>query len=210
MNELALFAGVGGGLLGSKLLGWRTVCAVEKAPYRREVLLRRQRDGVLDLFPIWDDVQTFDAGAWRGLVDIISAGFPCQPFSTAARGRLVAKDLWPEVIRIANKVQPRFVFVENVLGSRMDGLLLSAAEVGAPHLRQRVWALGDADKSGQSNSTFNAEAPRVSKVDKTVWEVDPRDIRMANGMAHRVDRLRAIGDGQVPAVVRRAWLSLTL
>lgn len=56
MNELALFAGAGGGILGGKLLGWRTRCAVEIDAFARSVLLARQRDGMLDPFPIWDDV----------------------------------------------------------------------------------------------------------------------------------------------------------
>lgn len=56
MNELALFTGVGGGILGGKLLGWRTVCAVEIDDYARRVLLARQDDGCLEPFPIWDDV----------------------------------------------------------------------------------------------------------------------------------------------------------
>jgi len=69
MNELALFAGAGGGLLATThLLGWRTVAAVEKDPYRREVLLRRQRDGMLDLFPIWDDIRTFDGEQFLGYI----------------------------------------------------------------------------------------------------------------------------------------------
>ena len=66
MNELALFAGAGGGILGGKLLGWRTVCAVELDAYCRRVLLARQRDGFLPRFPIWDNVTTFDGKPWRG------------------------------------------------------------------------------------------------------------------------------------------------
>ena len=58
MNELALFAGAGGGILGGQLLGWRTVCAVENDSYARDVLVARQNDGCLDPFPIWDDVRT--------------------------------------------------------------------------------------------------------------------------------------------------------
>jgi DNA (cytosine-5)-methyltransferase 1 len=86
MNELALFAGAGGGILGGKLLGWRTVCAVEFAPYPRSVLLARQRDGVLEPFPIWDDVRTFDGHPWRGHVDVVSGGFPCQDISVSGGG----------------------------------------------------------------------------------------------------------------------------
>lgn len=108
MNELALFAGAGGGILGGILSGFRTVCAVEIEPYCREVLLRRQRDGVLPLFPIWDDVQTFDGRAWRGLVDVVTAGFPCQPFSVAGKnaGESDERNLWPETIRVIWEVGP--------------------------------------------------------------------------------------------------------
>ena len=86
MNELALFAGAGGGILGGKLLGWRTVCAVEWEPYPASVLCARQNDGILAPFPIWDDVQTFDGHPWRGIVDVVSGGFPCQDISTAGGG----------------------------------------------------------------------------------------------------------------------------
>jgi len=86
VNELALFAGAGGGILGGKLLGWRTVCAVELDGYARRVLLARQDDGCLPPFPIWDDVRTFDGKPWRGLVDVVSGGFPCQDISVAGGG----------------------------------------------------------------------------------------------------------------------------
>ena len=86
MNELALFAGAGGGILGGKLLGWRTVCAVEWEAYPASVLCARQNDGLLPPFPIWDDVQTFDGKPWRGIVDVVSGGFPCQDLSAAGGG----------------------------------------------------------------------------------------------------------------------------
>ena len=83
MNELALFSGGGGGLLAGKLLGWRTVCAVEKDSYCCRRIMQRQNEGNLAPFPIWDDVCTFDGRPWAGKVDIISAGFPCQDISVA-------------------------------------------------------------------------------------------------------------------------------
>ena len=86
MNELALFAGAGGGLLASKLLGWSTVGAVEIEQYPRDILMRRQEDGHLEPFPIWDDVCTFDGRPWRGAVDVVSGGFPCQDISSAGKG----------------------------------------------------------------------------------------------------------------------------
>jgi DNA (cytosine-5)-methyltransferase 1 len=86
MNELALFAGAGGGILGGELLGWRTICAVERDPYAASVLLARQNDGLLPPFPVWDDVCTFDGRPWRGRVDVVSGGFPCQDISAAGKG----------------------------------------------------------------------------------------------------------------------------
>lgn len=101
LRELALFAGAGGGILGGLLLGRRTVCAVELDAYCRSILLARQRDGILEPFPIWDDVRTFGGRPWRGSVDVISGGFPCQDISAAGRGGgLMGRDLafgwsWP-------------------------------------------------------------------------------------------------------------------
>ena len=118
IRELALFAGAGGGILGSRLVGSKVVAAVEIDPYCREVLLRRQRDGLLDLFPIWDEARTFDGRPWRGAVDIITAGFPCTPFSVAGKGKAEDDDrnLWPETLRILREVRPEHAFLENVPG----------------------------------------------------------------------------------------------
>ena len=111
MRELALFAGAGGGILGGRMLGWRTVCAVEIADYPRRVLLQRQQDGVLGQFPIWDDVTTFDGTAWRGKVDVISGGFPCQDISCVGKGLGIESGkrsgLWKEYARIIREVRPR-------------------------------------------------------------------------------------------------------
>ena len=72
MHKLALFAGAGGGLLGSRLLGWKTVCYVEKNAFCVEVIKARIKDGILDDAPIWDDVRTFEGCPWRGRVDIVT------------------------------------------------------------------------------------------------------------------------------------------
>lgn len=77
LNELALFAGAGGGILGGLLLNWRTACAVELEAYPRQVLVNRQNEGHIEPFPIWDNVCTFDGKPWRGIIDVISGGFPC-------------------------------------------------------------------------------------------------------------------------------------
>lgn len=87
MNELALFAGAGGGILGGVLLGWHTVAAVELERYPRELLLQRQRDGILPPFPVWDDVRTFDGKPWRGLVDIVSGASPVKTLAQQGKGQ---------------------------------------------------------------------------------------------------------------------------
>jgi len=161
MNELALFAGAGGGILGGGLLGWRTVCAVEWEAYPASVLCARQNDGFLPPFPIWDDVQTFDGKPWRGIVDVISGGFPCQDISAAGKGAGIEGErsgMWKEMARIIYEVRPKYVFVENspMLTSRGLGVVLGdmaaigydaewgvlgAKEIGSPHSRDRIWIL---------------------------------------------------------------------
>lgn len=161
MNELALFAGAGGGILAGKLLGWTTVCAVEIERYPREVLLARQRDGILSGFPVWPDVTTFDGRPWKGLVDVVSGGFPCQDISSAGRGAGITGErsgLWGHMARIVREVRPRFVFVENspmltsrglgtvlgdlaALGYDAEWGVLGARDLGAPHRRDRIWIL---------------------------------------------------------------------
>jgi DNA (cytosine-5)-methyltransferase 1 len=159
LRELALFAGAGGGILGGKLLGWKTVCAVERDAYAAAVLAQRQTDGCLEAFPIWSDVETFDGKPWRGIVDVVSGGFPCQDISAAGKGAGITgarSGLWREFARIIGEVRPRFALVENspVLTRRGIGAVLGdlaemgydarwgvlgACDVGAPHERERIW-----------------------------------------------------------------------
>ena len=159
MNELALFAGAGGGILGGHLLGWRTVCAVEWEPYAASVLVQRQNDGILPPFPIWDDVQTFDGKPWRGIIDVVSGGFPCQDISTAGKGAGIDGErsgMWREMARIICEVRPRYAFIENspmLITRGLDRVLsdlasmgfdarwgvLGAGHIGASHARQRIW-----------------------------------------------------------------------
>ena len=222
MNELAIFAGAGGGILGGHLLGWRTVCAVEWDAYAASVLCARQNDGILPPFPIWDDVRTFDGRPWRGRVDVVSGGFPCQAYSSASRGRVVADDLWPEMRRIVANVAPRYVFAENVqrraidraadelesMGYTVRALALSASDVGADHVRERYWLRAHADDEGELRGSVDAEVASGSRIRPRVWSTGPEQSRMADGMADRVDRFRCIGNGQVSAVAAIAWTEL--
>jgi len=187
LNELSLFTGIGGGLLGTHLLGFRPVCAVEKEPYCREVLLQRQRDGMLPMFPIWDNAETFDGKPWRGAVDLVSAGFPCQPFSVAGKrkGADDERNLWPETIRIIREVQPQFAFLENVPGLIRSGYfgqiledlmgagydaewcVLGADDVGAPHRRKRLWILAHANQFNDDRRRHGTSAIQRERSSQT-------------------------------------------
>ena len=222
LRELALFAGAGGGVLAGQLLGHRTVCAVERDSYAAGVLIRRQNDGILAPFPVWDNICTFDGVPWRGIVDIVSGGFPCQAYSSAAAGKNTADDLWPEMRRIVADVAPRYVFAENVSKRAIDAaaddleamgyearcIALSASDLGADHIRERFWLLAHADSDGELLRAIDAETCSVPRIQPGIWESYPDESRMADGLAHRVDRLRATGNGQVPCVAAFAWRML--
>ena len=310
MNELALFAGAGGGILGGHLLGWRTICAVEWETYPASVLCARQNDGLLPPFPIWDDVQTFDGKPWRGIVDVVSGGFPCQDISAAGKGAGIDGErsgMWSHMARVVSEVRPRYVFVENspmlvtrglervlgdltALGYDTKWTVMGAADVGANHQRDRIWIVGklayagcqlrekgDSTKldsetqigsastvhnqpgsSGQTNlanttklfsnggnnnagvslereaqsqlgnncgqnNVSNTDLPQQQRgglssgirqehayaCDSRWWQAEPDVGRMANGLASGVDRLKAIGNGQVPLCAATAWRLLT-
>jgi len=261
LNELALFAGAGGGILGGHLLGWRTICAVEWEQYPACVLAARQNDGLLPPFPIWDDVQTFDGRPWQGIVDVVSGGFPCQDISAAGKGVGIDGErsgMWREMARIIGEVRPRYAFIENSpmlvnrglgtvladlakLGFDAEWGVLGAADVGAKHQRDRIWIVArqrelfshayNRDFRGEQQSESSSQTPRESghvanannsvrgwerwgvwsdKNSESKWDLhsifnQPEPIRMADGVAARVDRLKAVGNGQVPQVAGIAW-----
>ena len=172
--------------MASRLLGWRTRCAVELDPYARRVLLARQRDGCLERFPIWDDVSTFDGRPWGGAVDVVSGGFPCQDVSASGTGRGLSGDrsgLVFEMLRIVEEAKPRFVFAENSpllrtrglgtiverlnrMGYRSAWCVLGARHVGAPHRRDRMWLLAtNADRIPLRDEKQREERGRVDLQD---------------------------------------------
>ena len=159
---LSLCSGAGGIDLGLTIAlpGYRSVGHVERETFAAATLVARMEDASLDQAVVWDDVGTFDGRPWYGAVDIITAGYPCQPFSVAGkrRGADDPRHLWPHVARIIGEIEPPFVFLENVahhlrlgfpevaaglvgMGYRLAAGLFTAAEVGAPHKRERLFIL---------------------------------------------------------------------
>ena len=299
LRTLHLFAGAGGGILADLLLGHHPVCAVEIEPYCQQVLSARQKDGHLPWFPIFDDVQTFDGTPWRGLVDVIAGGFPCQDISAAGKGAGLDGErsgLWSEFARIISEVRPKYVFVENSPAITFRGLdrvlsdlsrlgfdaewgIISAENVSSPQERKRFWTVAkfnpgttairtDAgwyckwcsseimsgcecdhgewrcnecdewtypfhydewdgcsfcgsddvvDSTGKRGCGRNpkweyAKNARQSSIDPwddtramEIWNTEPNVDRVVNGIPFRVDRLRCLGNAQIPAVAALAW-----
>jgi DNA (cytosine-5)-methyltransferase 1 len=162
LRVMDLFSGIGGFSLGLKRAGgFRTVAYCEIDPYCQQVLLARMSDGSLDTAPICTDVTKLDGEPWRGRVDLICGGFPCQDISVA--GKMAGIDgersgLWREIARLVRQVRPSYVFVENVAALLVRGIgrvlgdlaacgydaewdVIPACAVGALHIRERVWIL---------------------------------------------------------------------
>ena len=223
MNELALFAGAGGGLLGTHAVGLHCVVAVEIGEHQRAVLAARQDDGCLPPFPIWDDIKTFPAELYRGTADVVSGGFPCQAFSSAARGKNIGeKNLWPHMHQVVRVVSPGYVFAENVsakaielaqadleeLGYKTEVLSLSAQDLGADHTRERFWLLAHTNDKSELRSTINAKVAGMPKLCTSLWEAYPGESRVVDGDSNRMDRYTAIGNGQLPVVAAAALWAL--
>jgi len=186
LNGLDLFTGIGGITLG--LSKWvKPICYCEIEPYAQSVLKSRIKDGSLPAAPIWDDIRTLDGLPFRGLVDIIYAGFPCQDLSVAGKGEgLEGKrsGLFFEIMRLAEEIKPSFIFLENVPAITGRGLdtvvkeiaslrydcrygVLSAFDVGAPHKRERWFLLAHSMRNGQSTAKVRQGIKKSNDRNKT-------------------------------------------
>lgn len=218
MNVLDLFSGIGGFSLGLERAGMRTVAFCEIEPYCRAVLRKHWPDT-----PIYEDVRTLTATRLDadgvGPIDLICGGFPCQPFSSASRGRQKGKMdnrfLWPEMFRLIREIRPTWVIGENV--THIDRLALErvvsdleaigyevaptleipACAVGQDHWRARYWFLGYADRHCKPELSFNAEASRVQGYRSSAW-----NSREKNGIPGGMDtnRRKALGNAVVPQI----------
>lgn len=244
VNELSLFSGAGGGLLATKhLLDWNCIGYVENEPYCQEVLKQRIADGFLDAAPIFGNIRTFIsegyAEAYQGMVDVITAGFPCQPFSVAGKQKAEQdeRNMWPSTLKTIRTIRPRYAFLENVpgllaashgyFGTILSGLaeagydakwtVLGADDVGGSFQGKRLFVVAPANSSNGKervgpfkNWTTQIQQKTSRKMFRKMWlQTIERNAGSYNGMAHYLERGRAIGNGQVPAVVALAWKVLT-
>lgn len=182
---ISLCAGVAGLDLGLHIAepGYRTVCYVERNSFAAATLVARMADASLAPAPVWDDLKSFDGRPWRGRIHILTAGYPCQPFTLSGlrRGADDPRHLWPDVARIAGEIAPEWLFFENVpghlslgfqdvtrdlqsMGYRVAARVVSAAEVGGSHTRERLFILAHADVQGIGQSGMHRGKPGRSAV----------------------------------------------
>lgn len=178
LHGLDLFSGIGGNSIGLRDYV-KTVAYCEADRHAQSVLLSRMADGSIPRAPIWDDITSL-SGSMLPSIDIIIGGFPCQDISIAGNGAgLVGKrsGLFFQIVRLAKEIKPKFLFLENVPAIRTRGLdrvieeltkagydcrwgMLSAADVGAHHIRERWFLLANSKGSdGRGNSR---ELPKES------------------------------------------------
>lgn len=181
IHGLDLFSGIGGITLA--LGDWvRPVAYCEIDRYAQGVLLSRMADGSLPIAPIWDDITTLRGKDLPG-IDIIYGGFPCQDISIAGTGKGLSgsrSGLFREIMRLVDEIRPSFIFLENVPAITHRGLgevtaeitrrgydcrwtIVSAAEVGAPHLRKRWFLLAHASGKRRQQITRGAHEGRSSE-----------------------------------------------
>tara|TARA_R110002110_G_scaffold137574_7_gene322824 strand:+ start:767 stop:1459 length:693 start_codon:yes stop_codon:yes gene_type:complete len=222
MNEqrthIDLFSGIGGFALASNAAGFSTSVFCESDPYATRVLKRHW-----PTVPIIKDIREFDGTKWRG-ADLLTGGWPCQPWSQAGEQRGHADDraLWPEMLRVIKEARPNFVLAENVAGlinmalddvlSQLEGegystgtVVLPACSLNAPHRRDRVWIMAHANSErGCSRDAAGEDATDARQPSRCQehggWDIEPNVGRVAHGIPHRTHRLKALGNAIVPQV----------
>lgn len=226
LRVLDLFSGIGGFSLGlERTGGFKTVafCEIEEFPRR---VLRKHWPEV----KIYEDVRTLTADVLErdGIAaDVITGGFPCQPFSSASRGRRVAPDLWPEMARVASEAMPTYAIAENVayepvaraaeffaeMGLQCDVVYIPADEVGADHERGRWWAIAHPHEDDEFSRALNAEVAKLPEVFRGVWGAEnyKAAIRLSDGIPSRLGRRHSGAYGnavvpQIPELIGRAIL----
>ena len=287
-SVVSFCTGYGGLERGLELAGidHRVVACVEIEAFVIANLVQKMESNQMAPAPIWTNVKTFPGKRFRGKVDILTGGYPCQPFSVAGHqlGTEDPRHLWPFILQQIQTIRPVQCFFENVEGHINRGLeqvisdlesagysttwgIFSAAEVGAPHKRKRVFILGNSEHYGSSfpekptdnlpasnnsseGSKTTVESSRASKssgngnlqngklTDPNIigtqisferkysakplfgsngkdgktgqnhWAIEPDVGRVVNGSAHRVDRLRLLGNGVVPQQAAFAYRKL--
>jgi DNA (cytosine-5)-methyltransferase 1 len=210
MTHASLFSGIGGFDLAAEWMGWNNLFHCEWNPFGQKVLKHHFPNSIS-----YNDITKTDFTIHSGSVDILTGGFPCQPYSTAGKrlGKQDERHLFPEMLRCIKEVKPRWVVGENVRGlvSWNEGLvfhevyddleregyevqsfLIPAASVGAPHQRYRVWFVAYANDKGRSSRfrEVQGENGEVSKWDDNAESSNSNSRYVANTYSRGLERGR--------------------
>ena len=216
LRVLDLFSGIGGFSLGlERTGGFETVAFCEIEEFPRRVLAKHWPE-----VPCYHDVRELTGArlAADGItVDVITGGFPCQRFSSAARGRNNAADLWPEMARVVSELRPEFVIAENVkrepiaraadyfcrLGMQCDVIRISGNEIGADHERVRWWDVAHPYSNREFSCALNAKMAQLPEICGGVW--GPENYRAAvclsDGLPNRLDGVAEYGNAVISQIV---------
>jgi DNA (cytosine-5)-methyltransferase 1 len=207
MTHLGLFEGIGGFSLAARWMGWETLAWCEWNEFGQKVLKHHfpEAEG-------FGDITKTDFTKYANRIDILTGGFPCQPYSAAGKrlGKEDERHLWPEMLRVIREVQPSWVVGENVLGlvNWSGGLVfhevqadleaagyevfpfvLPACSVNAPHRRDRVWFVGHRKQfNGDSTSNGNSQIGEISSK-RTGSKKSSNSIGVCNGVIADTDRI---------------------
>lgn len=174
MTHGALFNGIGGFQLAASWCGWDNVFSVEIDKWCNKVTAQHFPECIQ-----YEDIYNFDGKRYAGSIDVISGGFPCQPFSVAGKrkGKDDDRHLWPEMLRVIEEIRPTWVVGENVagivnmvldevlsdlenIGYESQALIIPACATNAPHRRDRVWIIAHSDSIGTRTGRTASDATR--------------------------------------------------
>ena len=224
VKHLDLFSGIGGFALAARWMGWETVQFVEIDKFCQKVLKKNFPD-----IPIHDDIKTFDASPYAGTIDVVSGGFPCQPFSQIGK-RIGVDDnryLWPEMFAVCSLIRPCWIIGENVPGIRkmaldqvctslenigytVEAISIPASAIGCWQRRERIFIIANIDRPcmerfTRDEHTREKRADEIGRTGPCYWarnwkEVATEFCRNNARIPHRMDRIKSLGNSIVPQV----------
>lgn len=220
MRHGSLFSGIGGFDLAAEWMGWENVFHCEFNPFCQKILKHYWPDA-----KSYGDIKETDFTEWKGKVDIVSGGFPCQPHSIAGKQLASAddRDLWGECVRVLCEIRPKYALFENVtglfisehgkffnrvlsdlaaIGFDVEWHTIPSCAIGAPHSRERVWIMANSNGEFYRKRREKGESRYGKSISATWhnWNNQPEMGGMDDGVPNRVDRIKALGNAIVPQV----------
>ena len=201
MTHGSLFSGIGGFDLAAEWAGWENIFHCEWNKFGQQVLKYHFPKSIT-----YENIKTTDFTIHKGRIDVLSGGFPCQPYSSAGKrkGKEDERHLWPEMLRAIREIQPRWVVGENVRGlTNWNGgmvfdevqfdletesyevipFLLPACAVNAPHRRDRIWFIANSNSNGLEggiSSNINRQIPCKEEYDEEHISISKRGVQFQN------------------------------